>query len=257
MFELCWNITAKCNMGCEYCHRFFNPTNLSKDENLKILDNIIKSNIKNITWTGGEALLIPYLPELMRIAHEHGIKNKLITNGILLTEEKLSEISKYVDIITLSIDSTNDEINNKLGRGKDHFERISKCIENIKKYDIITVKINTVLTKINTDEMQKLGEFLAHNQIKYWRIFKFMPLRELSLKSKDKFDISDEVYQNILENIKSKFSSINLEQRTFVEFETLYVLNLANGDIYITENQKDRKLGNALEISIKDAIIKK
>ena len=129
MFELCWNITAKCNMGCEYCHRFFNPTNLSKDENLKILDNIIKSNIKNITWTGGEALLIPYLPELMRIAHEHGIKNKLITNGILLTEEKLSEISKYVDIITLSIDSTNDEINNKLGRGKDHFERISKAFE--------------------------------------------------------------------------------------------------------------------------------
>ena len=41
---------------------------------------MIKEGIKAITWTGGEALLYPRILELLRIAKEHGVKSKLITN---------------------------------------------------------------------------------------------------------------------------------------------------------------------------------
>ena len=78
--EVCWNITTKCNQNCRYCHRFLNYDDLSYEKNKKILMKMIEDGIKEITWTGGEALLYPRIIELLRIAKEHGIKSKLITN---------------------------------------------------------------------------------------------------------------------------------------------------------------------------------
>ena len=51
-FELCWNITARCNENCKYCHRFLSPKDLTREENFKILNNIMTSGIKNVTFTG-------------------------------------------------------------------------------------------------------------------------------------------------------------------------------------------------------------
>lgn len=257
MFELCWNITAKCNMGCKYCHRFLNLDNLSKEENFQILQNIIDAGIKNVTWTGGEALLIPYLPELLKTAHEAGIKNKMITNGILLTDETLEKISPYMDLITFSLDSTDAQINEKLGRGADHFVRIADRIDAVQKYSHIKIKINSVLTKINKEDLYKLGEYMKSKGLDSWRIFKFLPIRELSLTNREMFDISQEEYDEVLSKLKKDFPELGAEQRTMNEFQAFYLLILANGDFVITKNNKDIKIGSALKDSMKDVLLKK
>ncbi|MCI8621229.1 MAG: hypothetical protein HFJ50_05815 [Clostridia bacterium] len=49
--KVCWNITAKCNQNCKYCHRFTDIKELTFEENKRILENLIKDGITNITWT--------------------------------------------------------------------------------------------------------------------------------------------------------------------------------------------------------------
>ena len=253
--EICWNITARCNQNCKYCHRFLNIMDLTYDENLNILNNLENSGIASITWTGGEALLLNGIDDLLKISYEKGIKNKIITNGKLLTRERIDKIYKYLDSITLSIDSINNDINDSLGRGRNHFEEIKKILDYIKekKYDV-KIRINSVVCKNNIDDFKDLTNFLNNYDIYSWRIFKFMPLREKAVINKESFDVSLNNYNEVVKYIKLNSKIENIDTRIEEDMEKKYVLILANGDIVITNKGKDEKVGNALIDSLNDLI---
>lgn len=253
--EICWNITARCNQNCKYCHRFLNIMDLTYEENLEILNNLENSGVTSITWTGGEALLLNGIDELLKISHEKGIKNKIITNGKLLTKERIDKIYKYLDSITLSIDSIDDDINYSLGRGKNHFGEIKEILDYIKEknYDV-KMRINSVVCKNNVNNFEDLTNFLNNYNIYSWRIFKFMPLREKAVINKESFDIPLSIYDKVVSYIKTNSNIENIDTRIEEDMEKKYVLILANGDVVITNKGKDEKVGNALKDSLKNFI---
>ena len=254
--EICWNITARCNHSCNYCHRFLNIAENTYEENLKILNNLILADVKAITWTGGEALLVDGLDKLLAISHEHGIKNKLITNGKLLTQDRIINIIKYLDNITLSIDSTDNEINEKLGRGKEHYSTIKNILDYIKANDFNNVKINinSVANRYNLDSFSEITNFLNNYNIDSWRIFKFMPLREKAILNSNQFSITSKEFDKLVSQAKLKSNIKNIQTRVEEDMENKYILILADGSIVITENGIDKTVGNAKIDSIKKYI---
>ena len=250
--EVCWNITTKCNQNCKYCHRFLGINDLCYEENEKILDNLIKDGITDITWTGGEALLYPNLIGLLKKAKENGINNKLITNGLLLAKnDEIKEICNYLDALTLSIDSTDNEINAELGRGINHYQNIKTVLEYVKNTGL-KLNINTVVSKKNIDQLEELGNFLNKYKINSWRVFQFMPLRETAERNRNQFEISDAEFES-KKGIFQKFENIGrVDYRQEKDMEDKYVLLVANGDIVKTENGKDIKKGNALYQNLMD-----
>ena len=245
--EICWNITARCNQNCKYCHRFLNINDLTFEENINILNNLEDSGVTSITWTGGEALLLKGIDDLLKVSYEKGIKNKIITNGKLLTPKRIDKIYKYLDSITLSIDSVSDNINDSLGRGKNHFQEVKKILDYIseKKYDV-KIRINSVVCKNNINSFGDLTSFLNNYNIYSWRVFKFMPLREKARVNKESFDISLSDYNEVIRYIRLNSNIKNIDTRIEEDMEKKYVLILANGDIVITNKGKDKKFGNAL-----------
>ena len=244
--EICWNITTRCNQGCRYCHRFLNIKDLAFNENEKILNNLINDGVTDITWTGGEALIYDNIEELIKKAYKNGIRNKLITNGEILANSNM-QILNYLDSLTLSLDSTNNEINKELGRGKEHFKNVKYILDYIKENNSdIKLRINTVANKLNIDNMSEFILFLNEYNIYAWRILRFMPLRETAVKNKNEFEISNDQFQSIKEKCNKECNITNIEYREEDDMEKKYVLLVANGDIVITENGKDVIKGNAL-----------
>lgn len=244
--EICWNITTRCNQGCRYCHRFLNINDLTFNKNEKILNNLINDGVTDITWTGGEALIYENIEELIKIAYKNGIRNKLITNGKILANSDM-QVLNYLDSLTLSLDSTNNKINQELGRGEEHYSNVKYILDYIKENNIdIKLRINTVANKLNIDNISEFILFLNEYNIYAWRIFRFMPLRETAVKNKNEFEISDEQFQSIKEKCNKECNITNIEYREEDDMEKKYVLLVANGDIVITENGKDITKGNAL-----------
>lgn len=255
--EVCWFLTLRCNQQCRYCHRFLGINELNFEDNKKILDRITEDGIKNITFTGGEALLHPNFFDLLKMASERGIKCKLITNGSLLASNpKMREIFNYLDSLTLSIDAVDNDINEKLGRGYNHVKDISVVLEALREYDL-KVNINTVVNRMNLEDIEELGQYLGKYRINAWRVFKFIPLRETAKLNEKEFEISRAEFKMIKTICLCMGTASNISKVEFREepdMESKYLLIMPNGNIMVTENGEDVCIGNVLEDSITELL---
>lgn len=252
--EVCLFLTLKCNQNCRYCHRFLGIDEVSFEDNKRIINKIAEDGIKNMTFTGGEPLLYPNIIELVKLAKEKGLKVKLITNGSVLDNNpKMREIYNYLDSITFSIDSCDNEINEKLGRSYKHAENIKTVLESLKGKEL-NVNINTVVSRVNIEKLEELGQFLREYKINAWRIFKFIPLRETAKINEKEFEISKAEFR-INKTLFTSFPNISkVEYREENDMESKYVLIMPNGNIVVTENKKDVTIGNILENSISELL---
>ena len=64
--------------------------------------------------------------------------------------------------------------------------------------------------------------------------------------NKESFDVSLDNYNEVVNYIKQNSKIKIIDTRIEEDMEKKYVLILANGDIVITNNGKDEKVGNAL-----------
>lgn len=244
--KVCWNITARCNQNCLYCHRFLNVRELNYEENKQILDNLIRDGVTHITWTGGEALLYPDLYKLIKFSKENGVYNRVITNGKLLVDNY--DVLNYLSDLTISIDSIRPQTNLKLGRGEKHFENIKNILDYIQngKYKKLKVNVNTVVNKQNINEIKELGEFLNQYKIGIWKLYNFIPLRETAQKNRQLFEITESEFDNAFQEVYEKYENINnIVSKKQKELEK-DVLIIADGSIIKTEKGIDFLLGNAL-----------
>lgn len=219
-----FHLWEPCNMRCKFCFATFQDVkqvilpkgHVPKSEAIEIIREIAGFGFKKITFAGGEPMLCPWLPELIKEAKDLGLITMLVSNGSRLTNSFLNDNKDYLDWITLSIDSLCEITNLSSGRAisgkkvlkKEYYEdRIKKIHQHGYR-----LKINTVVNKLNFDE--NMVDFIKRSRPKRWKVLQVLPIKNQNDRDIKKFMISNNEFQYFLKThheIQTQISECNDE----------------------------------------------
>jgi len=97
----------RCNLSCKYCNEYDDFSKPIPLETIKhSIDVLARLGTNIVTLSGGEPLLHPELDEIIAHMRRHPIIAGLITNGYLLTAERIQRLNRAgLDHLQISIDN--------------------------------------------------------------------------------------------------------------------------------------------------------
>jgi len=132
----------RCNLSCEYCNEY---DDFSKPVPLEMMkqrvDHLARLKTSIITFSGGEPLLHPDLDEIIRHIRRYPIIAGMITNGYLLTAERIQRLNHAgLDHLQISIDNVMpDDVSKK------SLKVLDKKLQLLAEYADFHVNINSVV----------------------------------------------------------------------------------------------------------------
>lgn len=181
-----FHLWQPCNMRCRFCFATFQDVkqsflpkgHLPEEEACRVVELLCRTGVGKITFAGGEPMLCPWLPSLLKLARSFSVKTMIVTNGTRLSKEWLDKFGQFVDWIALSVDSLNTETNALSGR-KTSGDIAPDELWYIEKADLvkdhgIRFKVNTVVHRLNASE--DLSSFIRATQPERWKLFQVLPV---------------------------------------------------------------------------------
>ena len=158
------HLTRRCNLRCLHCYSSSSPEEsemLGINDLMFVLDGLAEEGYHWISLSGGEPLLYPELSKLLSHAQRLNMKVALVSNGMLLTESKLSEVADKLDLLVLSIDGK-PESHNRMRGSERAFHVLASRLEGIRRSGIPFGFIFT-LTQHNLDELPWVADFALNS----------------------------------------------------------------------------------------------
>jgi len=120
-------LTYKCNATCSFCDIWEKPSSYASLKTIKEnFKDLKKLGVKVIDFTGGEPLLHPNLPDILKEAKAHKFITTVTTNA-LLYPKKAKSLVGLIDMLHFSLDSSIAEQHNQM-RGVSCFDFVIKSI---------------------------------------------------------------------------------------------------------------------------------
>lgn len=180
-----YHLWEPCNMRCRFCFATFQDVkrdmrlpwgHLPEKDSIRVVDRLAEAGFEKINFAGGEPILCPWLPDLIRRAKVHGMVTSIVTNGSRITSQWLDNLSGCLDWVALSIDTIDPEKLIRIGRavsGKvpitpEEYRRIARDI----KRRGIRLKVNTVVTSATWKE--DFSGFIRLLKPERWKMFQVL-----------------------------------------------------------------------------------
>src|SRR6516165_8260217 len=132
----------RCNLACTYCNEFDDYSKPVPIETMyERLDRLAELGTTIITISGGEPLMHPDLDLIIARIREHGMIAGMITNGYLLTAERIERLNRAgLEHLQISIDNVNpDDVSKK------SLKVLDKKLELLARHADFHVNINSVV----------------------------------------------------------------------------------------------------------------
>jgi cyclic pyranopterin phosphate synthase len=205
LHDLRISVMDRCNFRCPYCmpadqyhenFRFLHSNErLSFQEIVRLTRLFVRLGVRKIRITGGEPLLRPDIGELVgELSLIDDIEDiALTTNGVLLAQHAAGLKAAGLHRVTVSLDSIDDEVFQRMTGGRGGLERVLDGIRAASDAGLDPVKLNVVVQRGVNDEgvlnlvdhfrgtgvVVRFIEYMDVGTMNHWRPEDTVPSREL------------------------------------------------------------------------------
>lgn len=240
--SLSWQITNKCNSKCCFCcnDSGIGENELDFPEIREIVKELLKWDCMRIIIGGGEPLVRKDIIDILKLFENEKNKPAIATNGILLNEDIIKQISKSCITLQISFDTLKRETYIKL-RGVDGLKKVKENIKLAKRY-MENIRIITVLNRYNYTEVEDIYKFVEENNIKQWFVFNLLPAgRGATNYDKLSIDNINQVKKSLKE-LKNKGGNVAIWYWGENSEDGTAIYILPDGTLSITDYLKNTKI---------------
>lgn len=255
-FVVDFQVTGICNMVCNFCD---GAPKYMKGASLENVQGSIRKladiGLETLVISGGEPLIRKDIFDIIKYGYEQGLEVYLSTNGILLPKI-YPRIKDYLKCLGLPLDGSSREMNSKMTRNPSQYDATTNMLRYFKEnHPTHTVKIGTVVSKINKEDLSSTAEVLFNSKDlslpDVWRLYQFTPIGD-GLFSRDIHYISDEEFDKITKNLINHYPDKNITTLTNEDSNDSYIFINPDLDIEMLTDDIYIKVGNMRDITIKE-----
>lgn len=163
--------SRRCNLRCLHCYSSSSPTEqvgLAPGLLGQAISEAAEEGYNWVSFSGGEPTLYPHLTSLMEQARSAGMNTTLVSNGIPLTDARLSRLAPLTNLLVISLDGIPESHDKMRGQPK-AFGAMAARLESIRNHGIPFGFLFT-LTQYNLNELPWIIDFAAREGAKLVQI---------------------------------------------------------------------------------------
>lgn len=152
--------TRRCNLRCRHCYSESGPTEtqaLPVPLLMRAIEDAAGEGYDGLAVSGGEPLIYSGLVSLLGQAKSLGMVTAITTNGMLLTQRRVSELAEVVDLVAVSIDGI-PESHVQMRRHPRAFTAMADKLAGLRTAGIPFGMLFT-LTQFNVHELSWVADF--------------------------------------------------------------------------------------------------
>lgn len=217
--QLFWECTLRCNLHCLHCgsdcKNIATTPDMPAEDFLKAVDQVlphVDPHKLMVIISGGEPLVRKDLEEVGRELHRREMPWGMVSNGLLLTPERLQSLmAAGLTAMTISLDGMEEDHNWMRGNPASFqcaLRAISLLSQTRLAWDVVTC-----VNRRNVKYLPELRQLLIEVGVKHWRLFTIFPVGRA--KEHPDLQLPDDDFRYLLdfiaENRKQQDNPIELQ----------------------------------------------
>lgn len=171
-FYAVWELTLACNLHCKLCGSRAGrkrDNELTTEEALRVVEQLARLGIEELTLIGGEAYLKPDWDDILAAMRSHGIRTSITTGGRGFTLERAYR-AKAAGVTSVSVSIDGLEAAHDFQRGvPGSFRWAMEALDHAKAAGI-RVCSNTQVNRVSFGDLDGLCDALLAKGIEAWQI---------------------------------------------------------------------------------------
>jgi MoaA/NifB/PqqE/SkfB family radical SAM enzyme len=223
----------------------------------RIIARIKEVGARRVVFTGGDPLQRTDALDLIRYANEIELETALSTTGDRLADATLSKLSPFLDLISLPLDGSSEEVNSRT-KHPGHFSAIMRALKRLRDYPAVDVKVCTPVTRHNLDDIPAIARLVEdYSQTTrarvFYNVFQAFPRAMFSVEWESLL-VTEQEFASLERRIGGG-TNIRI---SFLDHETLdklYVMVFPDGSMVIPKGADYLNFGSFLEVENMDAAL--